>query len=283
MGANGWPRPANDGNSTGAGTVSAGCLPDGEPAGGAEPPRSDGRDGARELVVVLDRARRSREWRLEQGAELSSPNVVGDRPGVKGQDHAPDRERASLRLLSTDAPHALLRYYAQYELASDPAHPEVTRVLAFGDRGDSKELRRLPGTDSSWGLAPEECARLAFARVVPDDGSASKRLEEPWHGMGRRVQRDVSWVRRVPAPCRRRQGRHDYPVVALRELRQGGCRAGPGRGDSHVLEPRASVRRLRSAARALVSFALPALRPGGRRPLRLHAGLKAESSQQRIR
>jgi hypothetical protein len=105
-------------------------------------------DDTRETVVVLGAHRRPPEVRLHEDADPSSVRViVGDHLGVEGTDYSLDRKAGLLRLLGPDTPESPLRYYIQYSLRFDPAHPELAQGVAFGNRGDMDTIRKLLGTE----------------------------------------------------------------------------------------------------------------------------------------
>ena len=100
-------------------------------------------DDERESVVALGARARPPRFTLPEEADRDTVRVVvGDRLGVEGRDYEIDRATRVLRLLGTDTPESPLRYYAQVSLAPDPAHPELGRVVSFGNHGDLETIRR---------------------------------------------------------------------------------------------------------------------------------------------
>lgn len=100
-------------------------------------------DDERESVVALGARARPPRMTLPEDAKLDTVRVVvGDRLGIEGQDYEIDRATRVLRLLGPDTPESPLRYYARVELEPDPAHPQFTRVVSFGNLGDQETIRR---------------------------------------------------------------------------------------------------------------------------------------------
>ncbi len=103
---------------------------------------------ATETVVVLGTRARPPQIKLPQGVVFDSVKVVvGDRLGVEGKDYTLDRKAGLLKLLGPDTPEAPLRYYVQANLTPDPAHPETTSSVAFGNLGDLEVIHRALGTE----------------------------------------------------------------------------------------------------------------------------------------
>jgi hypothetical protein len=101
-------------------------------------------DDSRETVIVLGVPHRPPMVKLDANADLHSVRVVvGDHVGVEGKDYSIDSQEKVLRFLGQDTPEAPLRYYVQYSVRPDPAHPEIVQSFASGNRGDMDTIRRL--------------------------------------------------------------------------------------------------------------------------------------------
>jgi hypothetical protein len=104
-------------------------------------------DDSREMVIVLGARHRPPTVKLDPNADVHSIRVVvGDHVGVEGQDYVIDSEEKVLRLLGPDTPEAPLKYFVQYMIRSDPAHPELAQSVAAGNRGDMDTIHKLLGT-----------------------------------------------------------------------------------------------------------------------------------------
>jgi hypothetical protein len=105
-------------------------------------------DDAAEIVVVVGTRARPPQVKLPAGVDFDSVRVVvGDRLGVEGKDYTLDRKTGLLKLLGPDTAEAPLRYYVQATLKPDPAHPEATSSVAFGNLGDLEVINRALGTE----------------------------------------------------------------------------------------------------------------------------------------
>ncbi len=83
-------------------------------------------------------------WALQDGYVPSSVQVILDeRLAAAGCDYEVDAETGMLRLLEDF--DTSRNYYITYAMVADPAHPELTTGIAFGNHRDQALVRRLLG------------------------------------------------------------------------------------------------------------------------------------------
>jgi hypothetical protein len=101
-------------------------------------------DDANETVIALGTRARPPQVMLPAGVDLGSVRViVGDRLGVEGQDYTIDRDPEMAKGFGPDTPENPLHYYIRATIVPDPAHPEMAKGFAIGNRGDLETIRRL--------------------------------------------------------------------------------------------------------------------------------------------